>query len=60
MDRGLRHLALKTRDLERTERFFVDILGLAREHLSAAITRFAAMGMAMWVERARADLEATG
>jgi len=29
MDRGLRHLALKTRDLERTERFYVDVLGLA-------------------------------
>lgn len=30
MDRGLRHLALKSRDLERTERFYVDVLGLAR------------------------------
>ena len=30
MDRGLRHLALKTRDLGRTERFYVDILGLVR------------------------------
>ena len=28
MSRGLRHLALKTRDLERTERFYIDILGL--------------------------------
>lgn len=28
MDRGLRHLALKTRDLRRTERFYRDVLGL--------------------------------
>jgi len=28
MSRGLRHLALKTRDLERTARFYIDILGL--------------------------------
>lgn len=28
MDRGLRHLALKTRDLGRTERFYADVLGL--------------------------------
>ena len=28
MNRGLRHLALKTRDLARTERFYVDLLGL--------------------------------
>ncbi len=28
MDRGLRHIALKTRDLGRTERFYVDVLGL--------------------------------
>lgn len=28
MSRGLRHLALKTRDLERTRRFYIDILGL--------------------------------
>jgi len=28
VSRGLRHLALKTRDLERTERFYIDILGL--------------------------------
>jgi catechol 2,3-dioxygenase-like lactoylglutathione lyase family enzyme len=27
--RGLRHLALKTRDLETTKRFYVDVLGLA-------------------------------
>jgi len=26
--KGLRHLALKTRDLEVTERFYVDVLGL--------------------------------
>jgi hypothetical protein len=32
----------------------------ARGHLSAAMTRFAAMGMTLWVERARADLEAAG
>ena len=32
----------------------------AREHLSAAMARFAAMGMTLWVERARADLEAAG
>ncbi len=30
MDRGLRHLALRTRDLRRTERFYRDVLGLAR------------------------------
>ena len=30
MNRGLRHLALKTRDLPTTERFYVDILGLQR------------------------------
>jgi catechol 2,3-dioxygenase-like lactoylglutathione lyase family enzyme len=30
MNRGLRHLALKTRDLPTTERFYVDILGLKR------------------------------
>jgi len=32
--RGLRHLALKTRDLETTRRFYVDVLGLeeAFEH----------------------------
>ena len=29
MNRGLRHIALKTRDLPRTERFYVDVLGLA-------------------------------
>lgn len=31
---GLRHLALRTRDLERTKRFYVDLLGLkeAFEH----------------------------
>ena len=28
MDRGLRHIALRTRDLGRTERFYVDVLGL--------------------------------
>src|SRR2546421_8911753 len=28
MDRGLRHIALKTRDLGRIERFYVDVLGL--------------------------------
>jgi catechol 2,3-dioxygenase-like lactoylglutathione lyase family enzyme len=28
--RGLRHLALKTQDLTRTERFYVDVLGLRR------------------------------
>src|SRR5206468_6329680 len=28
MSRGLRHIALKTRDLARTERFYVDVLGL--------------------------------
>jgi catechol 2,3-dioxygenase-like lactoylglutathione lyase family enzyme len=28
MDRGLRHLALRTRDLARTERFYLDVLGL--------------------------------
>ena len=28
MNRGLRHLALKTRDLGRTERFYTDVLGL--------------------------------
>jgi len=28
MNRGLRHLALKTRDLERPERFYADVLGL--------------------------------
>jgi class 3 adenylate cyclase/tetratricopeptide (TPR) repeat protein len=33
---------------------------LGREHLSAAGTRYAAMGMALWVERARAELEAAG
>jgi catechol-2,3-dioxygenase len=27
-ERGLRHLALKTRDLGATERFYVDVLGL--------------------------------
>ena len=27
-DRGLRHLALRTRDLAVTERFYVDVLGL--------------------------------
>jgi catechol-2,3-dioxygenase len=34
MSRGLRHLALKTRDLARTERFYLDIIGLrtAFEH----------------------------
>lgn len=32
--RGLRHLALKTRDLEATKRFYIDVLGLeeAFEH----------------------------
>jgi catechol 2,3-dioxygenase-like lactoylglutathione lyase family enzyme len=30
MSRGLRHLALKTRDLPATERFYVDLLGLRR------------------------------
>ena len=29
MNRGLRHIALKTRDLRRTERFYLDVLGLA-------------------------------
>src|SRR5438876_1188019 len=28
MDRGLRHIALKTRDLGRTARFYLDVLGL--------------------------------
>ena len=28
MNRGLRHIALKTRDLVRTERFYLDVLGL--------------------------------
>src|SRR5881397_3981028 len=28
MDRGLRHIALRTRDLWCTERFYVDVLGL--------------------------------
>ncbi len=28
MNRGLRHIALKTRDLRRTERFYVEVLGL--------------------------------
>ena len=28
MNRGLRHLALRTRDLRRTERFYIDVLGL--------------------------------
>jgi len=28
MDRGLRHIALKTRDLARTERFYIDVLWL--------------------------------
>jgi len=28
MNRGLRHLALETRDLGRTERFYTDVLGL--------------------------------
>jgi len=28
MNRGLRHLALRTRDLGRTERFYLDVLGL--------------------------------
>ena len=28
MTRGLRHLALRTRDLGRTERFYLDVLGL--------------------------------
>ncbi len=28
MSRGLRHLALKTRDLAATERFYVEVLGL--------------------------------
>ena len=28
MNRGLRHLALKTRDLPSTERFYIDVLGL--------------------------------
>jgi catechol 2,3-dioxygenase-like lactoylglutathione lyase family enzyme len=28
MNRGLRHLALRTRDLERTARFYLDVLGL--------------------------------
>lgn len=27
-DRGLRHIALKTRDLRRTERFYLEVLGL--------------------------------
>ena len=30
MNRGLRHLAFKTRDLAATERFYVDLLGLRR------------------------------
>jgi catechol 2,3-dioxygenase-like lactoylglutathione lyase family enzyme len=30
MSRGLRHLALKTRDLPATERFYIDVLGLKR------------------------------
>jgi catechol 2,3-dioxygenase-like lactoylglutathione lyase family enzyme len=30
MNRGLRHLALKTRDLAATERFYMDLLGLVR------------------------------
>jgi catechol 2,3-dioxygenase-like lactoylglutathione lyase family enzyme len=30
MSRGLRHLALKTRDLRATERFYIDVLGLKR------------------------------
>jgi catechol 2,3-dioxygenase-like lactoylglutathione lyase family enzyme len=30
MHRGLRHLALKTRDLRATERFYIDVLGLER------------------------------
>jgi class 3 adenylate cyclase/tetratricopeptide (TPR) repeat protein len=33
---------------------------LGREHLSDARTRFDAMGMTLWVERARAELEAAG
>ena len=33
---------------------------LGREHLSDARTRFDAMGMTLWGERARAELEATG
>ena len=28
MNRGLRHIALKTRDLARTERFYTDVIGL--------------------------------
>ena len=27
MDRGLRHIALKTRDVRQTERFYLDVLG---------------------------------
>ncbi len=30
-DRGVRHIALKTRDLKATERFYIDVLGL--EHM---------------------------
>ncbi|MBI2207147.1 MAG: VOC family protein [Candidatus Rokubacteria bacterium] len=30
MSRGLRHLALKTRDLARTEQFYRDVIGLRR------------------------------
>ena len=29
-ERGVRHIALKTRDLEATERFYVDVLGFER------------------------------
>jgi hypothetical protein len=30
MSRGLRHLALRTRDLPRTEQFYRDVIGLRR------------------------------
>jgi catechol 2,3-dioxygenase-like lactoylglutathione lyase family enzyme len=30
MNRGLRHIALRARDLVRTERFYIDVLGLRR------------------------------
>ena len=33
---------------------------VARAHTTAAMARFGAMGMAFWVERARAALEAAG
>jgi catechol 2,3-dioxygenase-like lactoylglutathione lyase family enzyme len=32
-ERGLRHIALKTRDLEASERFYIDVLGFERMFL---------------------------